>query len=818
MIDKHTLEILEYPKLLERIARSAASDPGKEEVLLLRPLGSLHEIEKRRDLISQIRRLTETEAPLVLDYFYDLRPLFSQLRPMNAVLKPLELRSLIPLLSNAETVVRTLEGRTDCQELREFVSEIAVHPEMRKSIERSIDPGGRILDTASNELASIRRKIKTSESRLRKKLQEMMKRPEIGKFIQEDFVTSRGGRWVIPFKRDAQGQVPGLVHDLSNSGETVFMEPLETLWLGNELGALAAAERAEEARIITDLCRRCREVLPEIELSFQILVRLDALTAISAYADRLKMTPPRISEGLALKITGGRHPLLWTLMIEEGLEEGPVPLEISLNGNDTRAVVITGPNTGGKTVALKTAGLLCLMAMSGMHVPAEDGSGFPFLETIAADIGDEQSIEQSLSTFSGHMTRISKLLSQSGPNSLILMDELGGGTDPEEGGPLACSILKAAVDKGGLVLVSTHLGAVKNFVHSMPHMINAAAKFDYETLTPTYQLEIGIPGSSHAIEIAARYGIPEDVVNEAKRMMPEGAGDIQALVSELEGLRETANRKLAGAEESLKYADKIKEDLKKQAEEIKKRQKSTLHKATVEALNIVRNSRVEMDRLLKEIRSLKTGTAEAGIAKDTISIARAAAAAMDDRISRLKAREEELSQEDFRPVPPADIRVGERYFVKSLGCDALLIKLNRKTGRCRVSAGQVEVEVDISALGVLEDSTAKAGPEPAAGVRFEGEIPEEASQQINLVGQRVEPALAMLDRFIDQAALAGLSELRIIHGLGSGILCRAVREFLSAHPMPLTIRPGKPSEGGGGVTVVFIGEKEESKKPFNASL
>ncbi len=812
MIDNHTLETLEYPKLLDKIARLAASDPGKEGVFLLQPLGSLHEIKKRRDLISQIRRLTEIENPLILNYFSDLRPMFSQLRPLDAILKPLDLWNFIPLLSNAETVVRTLKEINDCNELREFLSEIQIHPEIRKLIARSIDPEGKILDTASKELASIRKKIKTSENRLRKRLQEMMRRSDMEKFIQEDFVTSRGGRWVIPVRRDAQGQVQGLVHDVSNSGETVFMEPLETLPLGNELGALAAAERAEESRIIMDLCRRCRGILPEVEVGFQILLRLDILIAISAYADIFRMMPPRISEGLTLNIILGRHPLLWGLMLGEGREEMPVPLEIFLDGSNIRAVVITGPNTGGKTVALKTVGLLCLMAMSGMHVPAGEGSSFPFLENIAADIGDEQSIEQSLSTFSGHMTRIAKLLSHCGPGSLILMDELGGGTDPEEGGPLACALLKAAVGKGGLVLASTHLGAIKGFVHSMPHMTNAAAKFDYETLTPTYQLEIGIPGSSHAFEIAARYGIPEDVVKEARRMMPEGAEDVQSLVDKLEKLREIASRKLARAEESLNNADRIEKNLKDQTEEIKKQRKAILHKATVEATGIVRNSRIEMNRLLKEIRSLKksgcagVGITGSGTAEDAISIAKAAASAMDDRASRLKVREEKLSQKDFRPVSPADIRVGNRYFVKSLGCDALLIKLNIKTGRCRVSAGSIEVEVDISALGVFQDSTTKAVPETAAGARihFEGETPEEVSSQVNLVGQRVEPALAMLDKFIDQAALAGLSELRIIHGIGSGILCKAVREFLSTYPIPLTICSGKPSEGGEGITVVSI--------------
>jgi len=808
VIDNHTLETLEYPKLLEKIARSATSDPGKEGVISIQPLDSLCEIKKRRDLISQIRRLTEVENPLVLSYFADLRPLFSRLRPMDAILKPLDLWSFIALLLNAETVVRTLKKIhiNDCNELREFVSEVQVHPEIRKSITRSIDSEGRILDTASKELASIRKKIKTSENRLRKKLQEMMRRSEMEKFIQEDFVTNRGGRWVIPVRRDAQGQVHGLVHDVSNSGETVFMEPLETLPLGNELGALAAAECAEEARIIMDLCRRFREILPEVEAGFQILVRLDILIAISAYADRFRMTPPRVSEGLALKIILGRHPLLWGLMLEEGREEAPVPLEIFLDGSNIRAIVITGPNTGGKTVALKTAGLLCLMAMSGMHVPAGEGSSFPFLENIAADIGDEQSIEQSLSTFSGHMTRIAKLLSQCGPGSLVLMDELGGGTDPEEGGPLACAILRAAVDKGGLVLASTHLGAIKGFVHSMPHMTNAAAKFDYETLAPTYQLEIGIPGSSHAIEIATRYGIPEDVVKEARRMMPEAVEDVQSLAVKLEKLRENANRKLTMAEESLNNAERMEKKLKDQTEEVKKKRKSMLHKATVEASGIVRNARIEMDRLLKEVRSLKTGTTGTattgtGTAKDAVSIAKAAASAMDDRASRLKVREEKLSQENFRSVAPSDICVGNRYFVKSLDCDARLMKLNIKTGRCRVSAGSIEVEMDINALGVFRT---KAAPEPAAGVSFEGEIPEEVSSQINLVGQRVEPALAMLDRFIDKAALAGLSELLIIHGFGSGILCKSVREFLSSHPLPLTIRPGNPPEGGEGVTVVSI--------------
>ncbi|MBI5141301.1 MAG: endonuclease MutS2 [Nitrospirae bacterium] len=803
MIDDHSLAILEFPKLLAAIARYAASEPGHDAVLAFKPLEKPDSILQRVETITEIRRLTDFGEPIRLDGFADPAPVFTRLRPLEAVLKPLELRSLIPLLANAEAVSRALKGRADSPRLFELAENIPCYPVIRKLIERSIDQDGNIPDSASGELSRIRTRIRTAENRIERKLREMTARQDVGKLLQENFVTRRGGRWVIPVRRDAQGRVPGIVHDVSNSGETVFLEPLEILPLGNELGALAAQERVEEARILKEISRECRDALPGLELAAGILIALDALIASASYADAFRMTPPEIEVTNSLRITRGRHPILWEVMrANDPKTSGPVALDISLDETGFRAIVITGPNTGGKTVALKTVGLLCLMAMSGLHVPAAEGSRFPMLQTIAADIGDEQSIEQSLSTFSGHMKRASELISRSGPGSLIVLDELGSGTDPDEGGPLACAILSAIVERGGLAAASSHLGALKEFVHGRAHMLNAAMRFDHETLQPTYALDVGVPGRSHAFDIAGRCGIPADVVSAARSMVSGSKGSVDDLALELSRLRDAAEREqnLAGAARS--EAEKLKAEYHEKVSSIRNKRRELLEAATAEASGVVRTARAEVERITAAVRKSAAGNPPEKAVADVARSARVELEAVESEIARIK---ESVAPSEFRRVSVDFLREGETYFVKSLGVGAVLAKINRKTGRCRVRTGAIEVEVsaeDLGAVAAAEKPKQDKTPIPQAPpIRFDLEQ-HAPVYELNLIGMRADPAIEKLERFIEQAARSGAREVRIVHGVGAGILSRAVREFLSAHPMRPSFRAGAREEGGNGATIV----------------
>lgn len=808
MIDDHSLAILEFPKLLAAIARYAASEPGRGAVLAFRPLDTSGEIRKRIETIGEIRHLSDIGEPLGLDGFADPAPVFMRLRPLDAVLKPLELRSLIPLLANFEAVSRAIGGRADCPRISEMAGNIPCYPVVRKLIERSTDQDGNIPDSASGELSRIRTRIRTAENRIERKLREMAARQDIGKFLQENFVTRRGGRWVIPVRRDAQSRVPGIVHDVSNSGETVFLEPLEILPMGNELGTLAAGERAEEARILKEISRECRDALPGMEPAAGILTALDALIASASYADTFRMTPPELSEPNSLRITRGRHPILWEVMrANDPKTSGPIRLDIALEENGCRAIVITGPNTGGKTVALKTVGLLCAMAMSGLHVPAAEGSRFPMLHTIAADIGDEQSIEQSLSTFSGHMKRAAELISRSGPGSLILLDELGSGTDPDEGGPLACAILGAIVERGGLAAASSHLGALKEFVHGRAHMLNAAMRFNHETLQPTYALDVGVPGRSHAFDIAARCGIPESVVSAARAMVSDDRESVDDLVLELSRLKDAAGRELDQARTSREEAAKLKAEYSEKVSSIRNKRRELIEAATAEASGVVRTAKAEVERITRALRESAEGNppekAVAGVARS----ARAGLDAVESEIARMK---ESVAPSVFRRVSADLLREGETYFVKSLGVGAVLAKINRKTWRCRVRAGAVEVEVKADDLGVVagakeakpEKSPISQVPQPPP-IRFSMEQ-HAPVYELNLIGMRADPAIEKLERFIEQAARAGAKEVRIVHGVGTGILSRAVREFLAAHPLSPSVRAGTREEGGNGVTFAIF--------------
>jgi len=794
--DEHTLEILGYFDLLKRISRHAASSPGGDEVMSMRPLASLAEIVLQKTLISEIRHLDDTDRSLALEGFARLDPLFSRLRPRDGLLKPAELLSFVPVLSSAESVTSALAEAEDVDNLKALSRDITARKSLRQSLQRSIGSDGEILDTASPELKEIRRKMRTLENRLQRKLQEFIQRPQVRKYIQEDFVTRRAGRWVIPVRRDSM-QLEGLVHDVSNTGETVFLEPIEMLPMGNEIGRLSAMERAEEARVVRELCASCREHLPELELTYRTLVKLDALIALAGYAARFRMTEPHVETGTPLIIRQGRHPLLREVLMEAAEKRETVPLDIEMGAEDRKAIVVTGPNTGGKTVALKTVGLLCLMALSGMHVPAEEGSIFPYLEKVAADIGDEQSIEHSLSTFSGHMTRISELLAAAGPGTLLLMDELGSGTDPDEGGPLAAAILEEAVARKALVMASTHLGSVKGFVHEAPNMMNAAVLFDHKSLKPTYRLQTGVPGQSHALYIAGRYGIPDRVIKAAQNLMTTGGRDIESLIADLNRLRDKAEQDADSANSSRRRAEQTEAELKEEMQRLKSRRKQVLLDAATEAAGVVRNARAEMDALLKQARASLNDLNQGGETTETL---RKAAAEMSKKAERLRDRQERLRESSFNPLKPERLKEGETYFVKSLEMDAVLLDRNRKTGRCRVRAGALEVEVGPGELG---EAMAEPSSRTNTEIRFHG-ADESVPSELNLIGQRVDPALDALDRFLDQAVLSGHREVRVIHGMGTGALARAVRDFIASHPHCLDSRPARPSEGGDGATIVRL--------------
>ncbi|GAM09810.1 endonuclease MutS2 [Geobacter sp. OR-1] len=784
MISTDTLKKLEFTKLLERIAEFAHCETTKVQILAIAPLMSLEEVELRFGLVGEIRHLCGMGISLRLAQFDDILQPLELLRPADAVLNPLDLQLFINPFRILSALARQFSYREDIPLLKGMAGGLTGFPEILEALERTIDRDGSMLDSASRLLKELRERKRTLTIRIRKRLEEIVRERSVAIFLQDDFITQRSGRWVIPVRMDSKGMVPGVVHDVSNTGETAFMEPIEIIGLANELENLAAEEKAEQIRILREICGWIREDAALIEAEFEILVRLDLLNAIAMFADLVAAETPTVCAGPTIKLEGARHPLLLLFARERG-EAEVVPLDLAL-GNDSgcRSMVITGPNTGGKTIAIKTAGLLTLMAISGIPVPASSLSHFPFVTDMQVDIGDEQAIERSLSTFSAHLSRIAEIIRNADAKTLVLLDELGTGTEPVQGAALACAVLKELHERGGLVLATTHLTEIVGYVHRFDGMQNAAMEFDRKSLLPLYRLKVGEPGESHAIETARRYGIPDHVVDHAQTLVGRVGSEFHALLAELKEQRDAYEGKLnllASREAALRVRE---ENQRLLLAEIEEKRRTSLEKGWREAKDLVQSTRRELNQILEEARRER----------------REAAA-----VERLRDKERMIATElkalsGAKPVASGEIREGSRVHVLSLGCDAAVLKLDSRQARARVRAGNLEIEVALADLSPASgrDKTGDRRPR-----RTKTDAPE-AAREINLIGKRVEEAVTELEPFLNHASLEGYGEVRVIHGLGTGALKRGLREHLRGHPLVSAFRDGESYEGGGGATVVML--------------
>ena len=776
MIDKETLKRLEFDRILETVAGFAHCEASRLGALAIAPLAGREEMELRFGLIEEIRNLSRLGISLKLFGFEDITPQIKAVRPTGAVLAPLELQRFIPTLRVMGAISAQLGFRTDTPLLLSQAGSITGFPDLLNPLEHTVNEDGEILDTASRLLADIRGRKKGLTARIKRRLEEIVRERHTAIFLQDDFITQRSGRWVIPVRMDSKGMVPGVVHDVSNSGETAFMEPLEIISLANELENLAADERGEEIRIVRQICDWIREDAEQMLEQFEALVRLDILNCIARISDRLRCETPVISHSPCISLKSARHPIL-TLM---GKEVIPLDLELAA---ENRVMVVTGPNTGGKTIAIKSAGLLCVMALCGMPIPAAPGSVLPVVSSILVDIGDEQSIEESLSTFSAHISKISQIIERADRGALVLLDELGTGTEPGQGAAIACAVLKELHGKGALVVATTHLTEIIGFVQREPGMVNAAMAFDRQKLAPLYRLTVGEPGESHALEIASRYGLPERVVRFARGMIGTMEADFHALLRELKEKREQLDQtlvQLAQREEKLARAE---QNLAARSDEANQLLKGAKEKGYLEAQQIIGKARREVAGLLEEARRDKAREAKGRLDQ--------AAAQVDQVLAELHPEE---------GVAPEKIEVGQVLFVKPLNCDATILSVDRRADRVRVRAGSMEMEVPIATLLKPKGKEQKIQKKRAKQQEERGE-PVTA---INLLGMRVEEAVGELEPFLNHAALDRIAELRIVHGKGTGALMKGVRSYLSGHPLVASFRTGERFEGGDGVTVVTL--------------
>jgi DNA mismatch repair protein MutS2 len=788
MIPVATREQLEFHKLLILTAEAAHSEISRKAIRSIEPLGSLEAIQERQARIEEVRRLDREGVPLSLFPFVDLQPFLIRVRPQGAILEPIELAAFGPVLGLIEALGLQIRERDDLPNLRRLIEGFNGHPELWQALRRSLDDEGNILDQASFLLADLRSQVRKVEARIRKQLTDLIQDQSLSNLLQDDFVTQRSGRWVIPVRMESRFQIPGVVHDVSRSGETAFVEPTAILQLSNQMENLVAEEKAEENRILREFSSRIREITRELEMELRILITLDLLQALARLADRLRMEPPRINREGFFEVVQGRHPLLELSFQRQATKTEVVPLDIRLS-EQAKVMVITGSNAGGKTVALKTVGLLTLMALSGMPVPARDTSSFPLVDKLLVDMGDEQSIETSLSTFSAHIRRLSEIVSQADQDSIVLLDELGTSTDPDEGAALACAILKRLQEQGALVIATTHLSGIKVFAEYTEGLVNAAMAFDPLTLTPLYRLKAGEPGLSHALEVAQRYGLDPAIIASARGLLGEQKVQLDRLIIDLSEQKkqyETSLREIKQDEAALAAKERALEEERKAQEEERKK---VLSRTFQEASDYLTSIRRRMQALMDEIREKgrvrgKEAVKEVGKIQEEVH-------------ENLKLYSDQVPR---RPLTIEEIKKGQMVYIPSLGYDAEVAEVLKKQQRVKVRAEGFEIEVPLLEVsgpaGIRPVPKTSAAPRPL--------FVEGPSARLNLIGLRVDEALSRLEPFLNQASLGDLTEVNIVHGFGEGILQRAVREHLKGHPLVKDFRPGAKTEGGAGATVATL--------------
>lgn len=795
-MDKHTLRVLEFDKILRMASAFAVTVPGKTRVQSIKPLNDVNEVREQIVLVSECRGLLSEGQHPGIEHYDDLTPLFRKIRPSDAVLEPFELRSFLALFSSALSL-SMLRNNPSCFHLGEILSRLTTHHDIKKAIDDAIDREGNIRDEASPALFSIRQSKKSSERRIKGILEGMLQRKDLIPHLQDFFIAERNNRYVIPVKKDSKGKIPGIVHDISNTGETVYVEPYAIQHLGNDLESSRAEEKLEQYRILKRLSALMRENIVDIEADYHIIAQVDTIFALAGFAGQMDMSPPEINEKRYLRVIQGRHPLLWMALSKADREKDLVPLDVEL-GKDISCMVVTGSNAGGKTVTLKTIGVLNLMALSGMHTPTGSGTAFPFLRGIFADIGDDQSIEQSLSTFSAHVTRISGIIQESENHALVIIDELGTGTDPEQGGALSCAVLRRLNRQGALTVVSTHLGMLKAFAHSEPGCVNSAMEMEEvslngsSTFLPTYKLVTGSPGTSHAFEIAETLGMDRDLIKEARQFMSGGGAAIESLIRELKGKNSELSNRLGEIKKMQEEVAAQHASLKEEHARLRSMKQENMLQAQREAEEIVRKARKEAAQTIESLkRSQLSGARE--IMKD-----------IDKKLVTMrKARKEFLPEET---LSIEEIRQGDPVFLMSLRVHGIVRSVDRKSGRVTVLSNGKEITVPLSEVSLKApdqkppDSSKNISPDREFGVSGMREVPEE----LNVIGRRVDPALSLIERYLNDASLAGLVCVKIIHGLGTGRLSRAIGDYLKDHPLVERSRKGEEGEGGEAVTIVYL--------------
>ena len=787
MIDRHSLQVLEFDKIKKLVASYATSVLGEERIASATPSSDIDDLRGQLTLVAEFVDVVAFDDPVPMRGITDVRGALMKAKTAGSILEPEELVHLLELLQASRLLHAYFSKRKEkCPQLAGWASQIFFSPELEAELDRAIAPDGSVKDTASRRLAQIRRQIVRARSNLRGKLESIVTglSPSV---LQEDFVTIRDGRYVIPVREGQKNQVAGVIHDRSASGATVFIEPLATLELNNAIRELEIGEKREVERILRELTAGIGEVSREMGASVEVLGKLDATYAKALYARDYGACVPHLNEDGKTKIREGRHPIL--LQHYRAQPGKVVPLDIEL-GDAFSTLIITGPNAGGKTVALKTTGLLTLMVQSGFPVPADRDSELTIYDQIFADIGDEQSIESELSTFSSHVTHLARICERADHRTLVLLDEIGGSTDPEEGSALAMSILENLTKRGTRVVATTHHGALKAFVEELDEAENASMEFDLSSLEPTFKLRLGVPGSSYAFQIAKRLGLNEEIVADAAARTGKQSRQLDRVIGRLALQVQAYEEKSRNAELLRQEAERVARQYEEKLKHVKQEAREVRTQALEESKQIIRRANAVVEKAVADIKRQHATPDAIRAARDAIKEA------------ALGIEHETASAAAPRRVKSEDVAAGDRVWVESLNQEGRVCGAKDSSGRVEVQVGSVKVRVSARELSRVEE------PEPTVreSAGYSAEVPSlgAVSPQIDLRGMTFDEAAPVVDKYLDDLYLGRMEQATIIHGKGTGALREKIGRFLKDHPRVRSQRLGDWNEGGTGATIITL--------------
>ncbi|MCQ2560667.1 MAG: endonuclease MutS2 [Clostridia bacterium] len=792
MNDK-ALQVLEYNKIIEMLAQQCCSQITREKVRALRPSRKIRWINDELQGTDEAVQVILRKGTPPLGSFYDVSGL-AHLAAKGGSLTPKQLLEISYNLTSARKTEHFLvtDELRPLSTIQGLASAISVLSRLEEEINRCIISEDEIADSASPELHRIRRSILRQNEAIRQKIQKMVGSAENQAFLQDAIVTMRQGRYVIPVKAEHKSRVSGIVHDQSSSGATLFIEPQAIVTMNNELRELELAEKQEILKILKELSESVGLSELAIKANQDILYKLDYLFAKGRLALSMNASRPAMNEDGYVKIRKGRHPLINPKKV--------VPIDVEIGG-DYNTLVITGPNTGGKTVTLKTVGLLCLMAQAGMFVPAGDGTTLPVYDNIFADIGDEQSIEQSLSTFSSHMINIVDIVKHAGKGTLVLVDELGAGTDPTEGAALAMAILDTLYNKGVKSIATTHYTELKKYAISTPGVQNASMQFDVETLSPTYRLITGVPGKSNAFEISRKLGLPEGIIDEAKGLLETGDIAFEDVLTSIETDKQAAEGERIQAENLRREMAKQKERMEKLEEQLRARKEELLEEAKEEARGILDEARETVAQIQKEIEEARLDAEASAEHRLNRSIEEG-----KKRLKESKKKHAAKVRNTENPEPPDadEVQIGARVNVLSVSQKATVLTLPDAKGDFMVQVGSLKLSVNLKGVTLVQENVTEKQRKKTMYSRINLAKSMTVPLSINVVGQNLDDATLNVDKYLDDAFMAGLETVTIIHGRGAGILRDGLAQLFRHHKHVKEFHKGEYKEGGDGVTIVTI--------------